>query len=71
LLIPQNFPHPAHLVPQSQLNAIKALFLYCLVLCCGSGFGSEFIWLSRIRIHTENADPDPDSGASKMTKIIK
>jgi hypothetical protein len=30
--------------------------------------GSEFIWLSWIRIRIRNADPDLDSGARKLTK---
>jgi hypothetical protein len=31
--------------------------------------GSAFIWMSWIRIPIRNADPDPDPGAWKLTKI--
>ncbi len=33
--------------------------------------GSALIWLSWIRIRIANADPDPDLGAGKLTKINK
>jgi hypothetical protein len=33
--------------------------------------GSEFIWLSWIRIRIRNADPELDSGARQLTKIKK
>ena len=36
---------------------------------CGSG--SALIWLSWIRILDGNADPDPDPGTRKLTKMYK
>ncbi len=37
--------------------------------CFGSG--SALIWLSWIGIRIGNADPDPDPGARKLTKVRK
>jgi hypothetical protein len=34
-------------------------------------YGSAMIWLSWIRIRVGNADPGPDPGARKLTKINK